>query len=143
MWSSRSLSLLKKITAIKFFQLPMVVFKILILPVLPQKTFTKNLMRLLNRFIWGSNCENTGRQKLCNWIGHSRANMVNVKIHFIRLKVKWISVFFFDDSFASQWKLVESTVETLILNSVLSSILNIEHFQIKKLIPFSAFEKFK
>ena len=41
-----------------------------------------------------------------------------------------------DDNFVSQRKIVESAVMTPILNCVISSNLNIEHVQIKKLIPF-------
>ena len=41
-----------------------------------------------------------------------------------------------DNNFALQWKFVESTVNTPILNCVIDSNLNIEHVQIKKLIFF-------
>ena len=54
-WSSRGLLLLGKITVIKCFLLPMVVFKILVLPVFPPKDITKKLTRLFYKFIWGSN----------------------------------------------------------------------------------------
>ena len=39
-----------------------------------------------------------------------------------------------DDNFTSQWKIVESTVKTPILNCVIRSNLNIKDVQIKKLI---------
>ena len=134
-WSSRGLSLLGKITVIKCLLLPMVVFKILVLPVFPPKDFTKKLTRILYWFIWGSNWERVSRQKLCNGIEHGGAKMVDVEKYFLSLKAKWINTFL-DDNFVSQWKIVESTVKTPILNCVISSNLNIEHVQIKKLIPF-------
>ena len=61
--------------------------------------------------------------------------MVDVDQYFLRLKAKWINTFL-DDNFVLQWKIVESTVKTPILSCVISSNLNIEHVQIKKLIPF-------
>ena len=61
--------------------------------------------------------------------------MVDVEKYFLSLKGKWINTFL-DDNFVSQWKIVKSTVKTPILNCVISSNLNIEHVQIKKLIPF-------
>ena len=61
--------------------------------------------------------------------------MVDVEKNFLSLKAKWINTFS-DDNFASQWKIVESTVKTPLLNCLISSNLNVEHVQIKKLIPF-------
>ena len=130
--SSRGLSLLGKITVIKCLLLPMVVFKILVLPVFSPKDFTKKLTRLFYRFIWGSNWERISSQKLCNGIEHGGTKMVDVEKHFLSLKAKWINTFL-DDNFVSQWKIVESTFKTPILNCVISSNLNIEHVQIKKL----------
>ena len=112
----------------------MVVFKILVLPVFPPKDFTNTLTRLFYRFVWGSNGERISRQKLYSGIEHGGAKMVDVEKYFLSLKAKWINTFL-DDNFVSQWKIVESTVKTPILNCVLSSNLNFEHVQIKKLIP--------
>ena len=86
--SSRGLSLLGKITVIKCLLLPMVVFKILVLPVFPPKDFTKKLTRILYRFIWGSNWERISKQKLCNGIEHGGSKMVNVEKYFLSLKAK-------------------------------------------------------
>ena len=61
--------------------------------------------------------------------------MVDVEKYFLSLKAKWINTYL-DDNFVLQWKIIESTVKTPILNCVISSNLNIEHVQIKKLIPF-------
>ena len=61
--------------------------------------------------------------------------MVDVEKYFLSLKAKWKNTFL-DDNFTSKWKIVESTVRTLILNCVISSDLDIEHVQIKKLISF-------
>ena len=135
MWSSRGLSLFEKITVIKCLLLPIAVFKILVLPVFPPKEFTKMLTQLFFRIIWGSNWERTSRQRLCNGIEHGGAKMVDVNKYFLSLKAEWIYTFL-DNNFALQWKIVESTVKTLILNCVISSNLNIEHVHIKKLIPF-------
>ena len=99
------------------------------------KRFTKKLARLFYRFIWGSNWERISRQKLCNGIEHGGAKMIDVEKYFLSLKAKWINTFL-GDNFVSQWKIVESSVKTLILNCVISSNLNIEHVQIKKLILF-------
>ena len=63
--------------------------------------------------------------------------MVDVEKYFLTLKAKWINIFL-DDNFVSQWKIVESTVKTFLLNCVICSNLNNEHVQIKKLIPFWA-----
>ena len=82
-WSSRDLSLLGKITVIKCLLLPVVVFKILVLPVFPPKDFTKKLTR---KFIWGSNWERISRQKLCNGIEHGGAKVVDVEKYFFSLK---------------------------------------------------------
>ena len=41
-----------------------------------------------------------------------------------------------DDNFASQRKIIESATNTVILNCIISSNLNTEHVQIKKLISF-------
>ena len=109
-WLSRSLSLLGKITVIKGLLLPMVVFKILVLPVFPPKDFTKKLTRLFYNFIWGSNWERISRQKLCNGIEHGGAKMIDIEKYFLSLKAKWINTFL-EDNFVSQWKIVESTVK--------------------------------
>ena len=58
--------------------------------------------------------------------------MVDVEKYFLSLKTKWIKTFL-DDNFASQWKIVASQWKLLHSGS---SNLNIEHVQIKKLIPF-------
>ena len=60
--------------------------------------------------------------------------MIDIGKYFLSLKAKWINTFL-DDNFDSQWKIVESTVKTPILNCVISSNLNIEHAQMI-LIPF-------
>ena len=49
-------------------------------------------------------------------------------------------VFYFNDSFAAGWKVVESTVKTSILNCVVSFSLNIERIQIKQLIHISTLQ---
>ena len=100
-WSSRGLSLLGKITVIKCLLLPMVVFKILVLPVFPPKDFTKKLTRLFYKFIWGSNWERIIRQKLCNGIEYGGAKMIDIEKYFLSLKAKWINTFL-DDNFVSQ-----------------------------------------
>ena len=51
--------------------------------------------------------------------------MVDVEKYFLGLKAKRINTFL-DDNFASQWKIVESTVKTPVFNCVVSSNLNIE-----------------
>ena len=61
--------------------------------------------------------------------------MVDDEKYFLSLKAKWMNTFL-DDNFAWQWKIIESTVKTRILNCVISSDLNIECVQIKKLITF-------
>ena len=99
------------------------------------KKFTQKLTRLFYKFIRGSNRERTSRQKLCKGIEHGRAKMVDVEKYFLSLRAKWINTFL-DDNFASQWKIVKSTAKTPILNCVTSSNLNLETFQIKKLVPF-------
>ena len=55
--------------------------------------------------------------------------MVDVEECFLSLKEKLISTFL-DDNFVSQWKIVEFTINTPILNSVVSSNLNNKHIQI-------------
>ena len=99
--SSRNLSLLEKVTVMKCILLPMVVFKILALPVFPKKKLKKKLMRLLHRFIWNLNWERTSRQTLCSDIEHGGAKMVDDEKHFIKLKAKWVTTFL-DNRFASQ-----------------------------------------
>ena len=93
------------------------------------------LTRLFYRYIWGSNWERTSRQTLCNGIEHEGAKMVVVEKYFLSLKAKWIHTFL-DDNFASKWKTVKSVVNNTTLNCVISSNQNIEHVQIKNLIPF-------
>ena len=105
------------------------------------KKFTKKLTRLFYRFICVSNWEKTNRQKFCNGIERGGAKMVDVEKYFLSLKAKWINTFL-DDNFVSQWKIDKSTVKTPILNCFISSSLNIEHVQIKKLIRFWTFKKF-
>ena len=61
--------------------------------------------------------------------------MIDAEKYFISIKPNWISTFL-NDSFALQWKIVESTFNTLILNCVISSNLDIERIQIKTLISF-------
>ena len=68
---------------------------------------------------------------LCNCIEHDETKMLDVEKHIFSLKVKWMSAFL-DNSFASQWKFVESVANAPISNCVISSNLNIEHVQIKK-----------
>ena len=81
-----------KITSLLCLLLPILVFKILVLPVFSPKKFTKKLTRLFYRFIWGLDWERISRQNLYNGIKHG-AKMVDVEKYFLSLKVKWINNF--------------------------------------------------
>jgi len=59
--------------------------------------------------------------------------MIELSLYILSLKSRWVSCFY-DDTFESHWKQLESIEPLSIINSAIQSELNTKHKLIKKLV---------
>ena len=105
-WSSRSLSLLGKITIIKSLVVPILIYKVSLVPCEIPKKFIQEVNKTIFQFIWGSKWERVARSKLCNDIKNGRANMIDIETYIIALRLNWM-IKFLDEAYNSLWKEIE------------------------------------
>ena len=105
-WSSRSLSLLGKITIIKSLVVPILIYKISLAPCEIPTKFIQEVNKTIFQFIWGSKWERIARSKLCNDIKNGGANMIDIETFIIALRLNWM-IKFLDDAYNSSWKEIE------------------------------------
>ena len=78
-WSSRSLSLLGKITIIKSLVVPILICNVSFVPSEIPKKFIQEVNKTLFQFFWGSKWERVARSKLCNDIKNGGGNMIDIE----------------------------------------------------------------
>ena len=105
-WSSRSLTLLGKITVLKNLIIPKIIYKVSLLSIFLPDSFVNELNQILFQFIWGSKWEKISRLKLCCDFKEGGANMIDIKCHMLSIKLKWIQKLF-DNNYVSTWKYIE------------------------------------
>ena len=105
-WSSRSLSLLDKITIIKSLVIPILIYKVSLVPCEIPKKFIQEVNKTIFQFIWGSKWERVARSKLCNDIKNGGANTIDIEPYIIALRLNWM-IKFLDDACNSSWKEIE------------------------------------
>ena len=105
-WSSRSLSLLGKITIIKSLVVPILIYKVSPVPCEIPKKFIQEVNKTIFQFIWESKWERVARSKLCNDIKNGGANMIDIETYIIALRLNWM-IKFLDDAYNSSWKEIE------------------------------------
>ena len=86
-WSSRSLSPLTKISIIKSLVVPILIYKVSLVPCEIPKKFIQKVNKTIFQFIWGSKWERVARSKLCNDIKNGGANMIDIKTYIIALRL--------------------------------------------------------
>ena len=99
-WSSRSLSLLGKITIIKSLVVPILIYKVSLVPCEIPKKFIQEVNKTIFQFILGSKWERVARSKLCNDIKNGGANMIDIETYIIALQLNWM-IRFLDDAYKS------------------------------------------
>ena len=86
-WSSRSLTLLGRITILKILIISKIVYKALHFPIFLPDSFIKDLNQILFRFIWGSRWKNNKIETICCDVKKG-ANMIDIKCRILSLKSK-------------------------------------------------------
>ena len=86
-WSSRSLSLLGKTTIIKSLVVPILIYKVSLVPCEIPKKFIQEVNKTMFQFIWGSKWERVARSKLCNDIKNGGANVIDIETYIIALRL--------------------------------------------------------
>ena len=105
-WSSRSLSLLGKITIIKSLVVPILIHKVSHVPCEIPKKFIQEVNKTIFQFIWGSKWERVARSKLRNDIKNGGINMIDIETYITALRLNWM-IKFLDDAYNSSWKEIE------------------------------------
>ena len=82
-----SLMLLGKITVLKSLVVPKIVCKVTNLPVTLPGTFTKELNKIMYKFIWDSKWEKIVRSQLCCDVKEGSGKMIDIKHYVLSLKV--------------------------------------------------------
>ena len=133
-WSSRSLTLLGKITVLKTLIVPKIIYKVSHLPIFLPDSFVNELNQILFRFIWGSKWEKISRLKLCCNIKEGGANMIDIKCHMLSIKLKWIQKLF-DSIYVGAWKYIEKIcLKENFFFCIVRSNLKMNNMLIKKLV---------
>ena len=137
LWSSRNLTLMGKITIVKSFIIPRMiyVYKASILPLIIPRAFITKINKLLFKFIWGSNWERVSRNVLCNNIESGGAKMMHLESYLTALHAKSLSLLF-DETYRSQWKSGENLFfDRNLLSAILLSNIKISSKTIQRLLP--------
>ena len=79
--------LLGKITVLKSLVVPKIVYKVTNLPVTLPGTFTKELNKIMYKFIWDSKWEKIVRSQLCCDVKEGSGKMIDTKHYVLSLKV--------------------------------------------------------
>ena len=98
--SSRSLSLQGKITIIKSLVVPVLIYKVSLVPCEISKKFIQKVNKTIFQFILGSKWERVARSKLCYDIKNGGANIIDIETYIIALQLNWM-IRFLDDAYKS------------------------------------------
>ena len=85
-WSSRSLTLLRKITVLKGLVIFKIVYKATYLPITLPEIFIKELKQIVYIFLWGSKWEKIGLSQLCCDVKEGGGKMIDIKLYVISLR---------------------------------------------------------
>ena len=88
MWKTRGLTLIGKVTIIKYLILPKLVYKIMAIPITISSCILKNIEKIFFEFIWGSGWERISRLRLCAPFVEGGANMIDLNSFALALRQK-------------------------------------------------------
>ena len=86
MWKTRGLTLIGKVTIIKYLILPKLVYKIMAIPITISSCILKNTEKIFFKFIWGSRLERISRLKLCAPFVEGETNMIDLNFFSLALR---------------------------------------------------------
>nr|CAB3264539.1 pol-like protein [Phallusia mammillata] len=110
-WSSRGLTLLGRICILKTLIIPMLIYKVSVLPITLPSAFLRKLKTKMFQFVWGSKWERVKRKTLIANLEQGGANMLDVDTYIMALNLKWGSKYF-DENYSAPWKHLETSVIT-------------------------------
>nr|BAC82624.1 pol-like protein [Ciona intestinalis] len=140
-WSSRALTLLGKITVIKSLIIPILTYKLTVLPEIPPQTFINKLKQKLFRFIWKSKWEKINRTKMCTDIERGGAGMIDIETYLLTLNLRWIRNVL-DPNYHASWKLIEKEfVDQNIMTVAMLSPMRDGCADFRRIFPLRALHK--
>ena len=133
-WSSRSLSLLDRITIIKSLVVPILIYKVSLVTCEIPKKFIQEVNKTLFQFIWGSKWERVARSKFCNDIKNGGANMIDIETYISALRLNWM-IKFLDDAYDSSWKEIEHIFSLVDVTLALRPNMGVFTKKMQKYVP--------
>ena len=88
-WKKRNLSVLGKITVIKSFALPKLIYPLSLL-VTPSKEKIAEINKIMFQFLWNSNTDKISRKTIVKKIEEGGLKMINLDFFIIALKASWV-----------------------------------------------------
>ena len=111
-WKTRGLTLIGKVTIIKYLILPKLVYKIMAVPITVSSCILKNTEKIFFKFIWGSRWERISRLRLCAPFVEGGTNMIDLNSFAHALRQKRAKCLL-NMNYAAPWK----EIETLFLSN--------------------------
>ena len=112
MWKTRELTLIGKVTIIKYLILPKLVDKIMAIPITISSCILKNIEKIFFKFIWGFRWERISRLRLCAPFVEGGTNMIDLNSFALASRQKRAKCLL-NMNYAAFWK----EIETLLLSN--------------------------